>query len=494
MKLPQLNLKKIPIYSGLSTKHKKTANLILGGVVAVTAVSLVSSLLESKPTPPGGVAVGERRPEAKSATGNAAPGGTVTPEQYWMNTEGQRVNELMEFMKAQKANQGKDRAASVAAAAASALDDTPAVAQKPAPAASVSQPAQAKVTRTDAQTVAADEASIPKGARVPGSGPSKGGSGNAPGALAGYSNFPPGSPNGGRQGNSNVPQADAAATWQQAQPMSAPLQSVSLTEESGAKKDEDGAKGAGGSSGAGNRYVNRNFLPVGFVRAKLLGGLDAPTGGQGQNDPIPVPILLKDNGFLPNNFRSKIKDCFVIAHGHGDLSSERAYLRLVTLSCVMKDGRVIETRAQGSVFGDDGLNGIRGKLITKQGQVLANALMAGIASGIGKSFASQGQTTSTSPLGTTTTPSTDPSQALRNGLGQGTGDALNRLAQYWISAADKMFPVIEIGGARDVDIVFTSGITIDSLEDAPATAQNGGYDLPRRVVNRAADAERLIAQ
>lgn len=223
----------------------------------------------------------------------------------------------------------------------------------------------------------------------------------------------------------------------------------------------------------------------------LSGGLDAPTGGQAQSDPIPVPILLKDNGFLPNNFRSKIKDCFVIAHGHGDISSERAYLRLVNLSCVMKDGRVIEVKAQGSVFGDDGKNGVRGRLVTKQGQILANALMAGIAAGIGKGFSTQGQTLATSPLGTTATQSKDTDTILRNGLGQGTSDALNRLAQYWIAAADKMFPVIEVDAARDVDIVFTQGIKVDSLDEAINTQPV--QDLPRRAIDRSTQIQTLIA-
>ena len=57
------------------------------------------------------------------------------------------------------------------------------------------------------------------------------------------------------------------------------------------------------------------FLPVSFTRGTLLGGLDAPTGGQSQSNPHPVLIRLSDNSVLPNRFRGEYRDCFVIAAG-----------------------------------------------------------------------------------------------------------------------------------------------------------------------------------
>ena len=64
-----------------------------------------------------------------------------------------------------------------------------------------------------------------------------------------------------------------------------------------------------------------------------------------------------------------------------------AYLRTENLSCVRADGATLEVRIQGSVYGEDGKVGMRGRLVTKQGQMLANALMAGVVSGIGQGIA-----------------------------------------------------------------------------------------------------------
>ena len=214
------------------------------------------------------------------------------------------------------------------------------------------------------------------------------------------------------------------------------------------------------------------FLPVSFTRGTLLGGLDAPTGGQSQSNPHPVLIRLSDNSVLPNRFRGEYRDCFVIAAGYGDISSERAYLRTENLSCVRADGAALEVRIQGSVYGEDGKVGMRGRLVTKQGQMLANALLAGVVSGIGQGLATSSTSYSTSALGTIATASG--ADAYRAGLGTGVGRALDRLAQYYIKLAENTFPVIEVDAGREIDVVITKGVRIDL--PPPGTERRAGSD------------------
>ena len=152
-----------------------------------------------------------------------------------------------------------------------------------------------------------------------------------------------------------------------------------------------------------------NYLPVSFTRAVLLGGLDAPTGGQSQTNPHPVLLRLVDSAVLPNRYRGQVRECFVIGAGYGDISSERAYIRTENLSCIRNDGSTLEIAIQGSIFGEDGKVGMRGRLVTKQGQLLANALLAGVVSGIGTAFSQYYSTTTTSTFGTIST--TDPNQS-----------------------------------------------------------------------------------
>ncbi|WP_136415870.1 TrbI/VirB10 family protein [Herbaspirillum sp. ST 5-3] len=230
------------------------------------------------------------------------------------------------------------------------------------------------------------------------------------------------------------------------------------------------APAPGASTGATNKDGDTKsgtvdtYLPVSFTRGILLGGLDAPTGGQSQSNPHPVLIRLADNAVLPNRFRSDVKECFVIAAGYGDISSERAYLRTENLSCVRNDGSTLEVKIQGSVYGEDGKVGMRGRLVTKQGQMLANALTAGIVSGIGQGFYQAGTTVSTSTFGTVATTEGGTREQIERGIGAGVGRAMDRLAQYYIRLAEQSFPVIEIDAGRQVDVVITKGVRIDSGE------------------------------
>jgi len=240
------------------------------------------------------------------------------------------------------------------------------------------------------------------------------------------------------------------------------------------------AGGTAGSPGVASTSVETKtvstYLPVSFTRGTLLGGLDAPTGGQSQSNPHPVLIRLSDNSVLPNRYRAEYRECFVIAAGYGDISSERAYLRTELLSCVRPNGDPLEVKIQGSVFGEDGKVGMRGRLVTKQGQMLANALLAGVVSGIGQGFSQANTTYSTSPLGSVATASG--SDAYRAGIGSGVGKALDRLAQYYIKLAEQTFPIIEIDAGREIDVVLTKGVRIDGSD--PNTASNSSTSMPGR--------------
>jgi len=241
--------------------------------------------------------------------------------------------------------------------------------------------------------------------------------------------------------------------------------------------DRQAASAAHGSSAAAadTRTVS-TFLPVSFTRGTLLGGLDAPTGGQAQSNPHPVLIRLSDNSVLPNRFRGEYRDCFVVAAGYGDISSERAYLRTESLSCVRGDGAALEVRIQGSVYGEDGKVGMRGRLVTKQGQMLANALLAGVVSGIGQGIATSSSTYSTSALGTIA--SAEGAEAFRAGLGSGVGRALDRLAQYYIKLAENTFPVIEVDAGREIDVVITKGVRIDMPSYSASSGSTSGSERP----------------
>ena len=225
------------------------------------------------------------------------------------------------------------------------------------------------------------------------------------------------------------------------------------------------------------------FITAGsFVRVAMLNGIDAPTGGQAQGNPLPVAFHVLDVANLPNKYRLDVKDCRVIGAAWGDLSSERTMIRTESMSCVLGDGQTIEMQVKGQAIGEDGKAGLRSRLVSKQGAMLANALFGGALSGIGKAFQQASTTTMSSALGTTQT--IDPNQVSRAALGSGLGTAGNLLAEYYLKAADKLFPVLETDGGRVIELLITKGVSYPRKVSSSSGTNTNSNNTYRALLSR----------
>jgi conjugal transfer pilus assembly protein TraB len=203
-----------------------------------------------------------------------------------------------------------------------------------------------------------------------------------------------------------------------------------------------------------------HYIPSGsFTKAILLSGMDAPTGGQAQQNPMPVLMKIMDNGQLPNFFKGHVKDCHVTGAAFGEISSERALIRLETLSCVLEEGKVIEAPIKGYVTGEDGKNGLRGRLVSKQGALIAKSAMAGIFSGMGQAISQQFQQIQNTALGSVQT--MDPKKVGESGLAKGTSNAMEKIADFYMARANETYPIIEIDAQRMGEIILTAGAELE---------------------------------
>ena len=203
--------------------------------------------------------------------------------------------------------------------------------------------------------------------------------------------------------------------------------------------------------------TNTVEIPAGsFVKAILLSGLDAPTGGKAQSMPYPVLLRVIDKSILPNKWQADIKDCFMVGEGIGELSSERVFIRVHTLSCVTESGKTYQKKIKAYVSGEDGKVGLKGRVVSKQGALLARTLVAGFLEGTAKAFAQQNTIVSVSPLGQTQT--IDTSKATQIAAVQGLSSATKKLADFYMKLVDQTFPVIEVNAGRKVDVVFLSEV------------------------------------
>lgn len=204
------------------------------------------------------------------------------------------------------------------------------------------------------------------------------------------------------------------------------------------------------------------YIPMGsMVQGVLLNGLDAPTSGAAQKNPTPVLIRLKHDAILPNHARMDIKECFMVASGHGSMSTERAMLRSEGISCVREDGGVVETNIAGYAIGEDGKVGMRGRLVSKQGAMIARSLASGFLSGLGRALTPTGVTgLNLAPTTTMQTQSYDMGTAFEAGMLGGASNSLNQIAKFYLDIAKEMVPVVEIDAGRPITVVLTRGANL----------------------------------
>jgi len=213
-------------------------------------------------------------------------------------------------------------------------------------------------------------------------------------------------------------------------------------------------------------YRDRFYLPAGAIlQGVLLSGVDAPSGKAAMKDPIPVLARIKVDAILPNRYRADIKECFILLEAVGDLASERAMMRAITMSCVRRDRSIIEVSLTGYAVGEDGRAGLRGDVVTKQGAVLGRAMIAGFADGLANAFGG-GNTFSFG--GNTGVSSAD----LERGAIGGASSALDRVSQWYLERADELHPTINIDSGRQITVVLTRGRELATLRNAVANLGN----------------------
>jgi conjugal transfer pilus assembly protein TraB len=208
------------------------------------------------------------------------------------------------------------------------------------------------------------------------------------------------------------------------------------------------------------------YIPSGSMfEGVLLNGMDAPTSAVTQKNPVPALIRVKTDAVLPNGFRHDVRECFVIVSGFGVLSTERAQLRTESFSCIKNDGSSIDQKIDGYVVGEDGRVGMRGRLISKQGQLIAQSLISGMLQGIGtlmQPVAVPQLNTSPGTQAQFQTP--NPGALASAGIGGGISATAKNVSAFYLSMAKEIFPIIEVDAGRKVTIVILKGFDM-SLGD-----------------------------
>lgn len=203
------------------------------------------------------------------------------------------------------------------------------------------------------------------------------------------------------------------------------------------------------------------WIPSGsFSEAVMIEGADANASVTGQQNTSPVVITLIGDVSMPNGKTYNMDQCRVTGEIWGDISSERGEVRTKNISCIMKNGKHIDMAFDGHVA-YQGKQGIRGKPVMRNGQIIGYAGAAGLLSGFGEGIKSA----ATPSVGLGATASVGAGDVFKEGIGGGASKAADTLSQYWIKRAEQYHPVIDIGAGNLVTVVFQQGFRLETIED-----------------------------
>lgn len=205
--------------------------------------------------------------------------------------------------------------------------------------------------------------------------------------------------------------------------------------------------------------------PNSYAPARVIVGVDASAGVASQTDPLPVVLRITGpaRSVMQNGkvLTTRIQGCVVNGAARGDLSSEKVYVKLARMTCDQPGGRVAVSEVKGFIS-FAGKSGVRGRVVSREGSLVSQALLAGIIGGFGRGFSANANSLfsgiTTNPDGTRGQLS--PGDIVTGGLGQGAADAADTVSKYLIERAEQYQPVVEMPTGIDVEIVFLDGVYV----------------------------------
>ena len=243
---------------------------------------------------------------------------------------------------------------------------------------------------------------------------------------------------------------------------------------------------------------NDTYVPPGtYAKAIVLGGADANASVTGTQDQTPIIFKLMSNGTIPGGGRSHLKNCVAIASTWGDISDERARVRLKHITCKNREGAntTIDEEIEGWVW-YHGKSGIKGVPLMRDDKILTWAGLSGMLAGFASAAQYAETSQSVSALGAVNTIS--PNQIASYGAYGGAATAMNNLSNYYIKRAEQYHPVIQVGAGNEVTVVFEKGFWIVPHEnkngqDAPVQKTTSSYSAAKLPPEIAAQMQRQEA-
>ena len=221
-------------------------------------------------------------------------------------------------------------------------------------------------------------------------------------------------------------------------------------------------------SGKKKSARKRFYLAPGFIKARLLEGIEVSATQNAEENPPALLFRVQKPAVLPNNVKADLKGCFVIANAYGKLNKERIDFRTVSLHCIShKDKTLIDTEIRGHVDDADGKMGLAARVVTRVGANIGRAFASGMIAGVGEGYADSISHGINTVSGTIVAEPLTDGQIAKSGISRGLSRGARLLEEYYLEIIRQTSPTMESGSGRDVTIVLTEGVWLE-LKDMHA--------------------------
>ena len=197
-------------------------------------------------------------------------------------------------------------------------------------------------------------------------------------------------------------------------------------------------------------------IPMGFAQATIVTGVNAQVFNFGGKEAQPIYLSIDSEIALANNYTLNSKECLLLGSVTGDFGDSRGRVRIRKISCIYEapDGRHFKAEGplKGWVFGEEGSFGVKGRLVTKEGKIIATALPLALLE-TAMAYFTRPEATIYTGNGSSTTATPMVGYA-NQGMGDAGSAVLKKLGDIYVKYLDSLNPIVSILPGRTVTVAF----------------------------------------
>jgi conjugal transfer pilus assembly protein TraB len=216
--------------------------------------------------------------------------------------------------------------------------------------------------------------------------------------------------------------------------------------------------------------IKEFHLIGGFSIATLLTGGNFSTMSEGEKETIPVTLSLNTKLKTPNNEEMDLRECFVRGTGKADFTSKTAQVTLTNIQCNLTDSKgdtyIIDEEILGWLWDENGEYGVKGRLITNEGEIISKALPLAFMQTAMEIMTNNSQKTTDKEgvISFTGTASTFGSNA--------SDTIIDKIGDKWMKYMDGLNPKVNLRPGRQLVVQFKGGEKLKIKKIDPADIGN----------------------